>query len=197
MEKYLKTNEFEEAVSALEMVAELVTGMTDDRYRWKWIILSVHQALQGFMVLALRCGDGLRPLKDKVAAAWLQAYRQGGEYPREELDSFLNLYKKIKSDRMLFYQHSMKFLPVGTQGWSVKKLNSLRNDFIHFLPRAYLLEISGVPQICLDCLELVEFLGWQCGNILWHNETWSDRARTAITKSMSRIEDLQRQCIET
>ena len=122
------------------------------------------------MVLALRGSDGLKPLKDKIAERWLIAHETSGEYPREELDSFLNLYKKIKSKQMLFFGHSKRFHPNGSQGKSIKKLNQLRNDFIHFLPQSWSLEVSGLPTICLDSLSVIEFLCWESGNITWYED---------------------------
>jgi hypothetical protein len=183
-----KTDETEEAISALEMVAEQSVRMQEDTYRWKWIILAIHNALQGFMVLALRSGNGLRPLRDDIAAAWLKAYQEGKNPPQEKLDSFLNLYKKIKSERMLFYVHSKKFLPKVRQESSIKKLNSLRNDFIHFLPRMWVLEVGGLPQICLDCLDAIQFLAWESGNIFWRSEIHEKRAQQALSIARDAIE---------
>jgi len=165
-EYWLRTDEHEEAVSSLEAAAVWSVQIEKKMDYWKWVVLAIHNASQGFMVLALRGSDGLRPLKDNVAAEWLTEYQEGGEYPMEKLDSFLNLYKKVKSDTMLFFVHSKKFTPIGSQGRSDKKLNSLRDDFIHFLPRSWSLEVSGLPRICLDCLALMEFLGWECGNVV-------------------------------
>lgn len=179
----LKTDETLEAVSALEMAAEAVERVSNDVYRWRWVIISIHMALQGFMVLALRGSDGLRPLKDKIAEDWLKAQREGGKRPEEKLDSFLNLYKKIKSKRMLFYGHSKQFVSAGTQDRSIKKMNSLRNDFIHFLPKLWIIEISGLPRISLDCLDVVEFLGWQSGNIFWHKRDQEERAKRSLAKA--------------
>ena len=188
-EDVLKTDEMEEAVSALEMVAEQSAHVQEDPYRWKWVILAVHNALQGFMVLALRGSDGLLPLRDEVAQAWLKSYRERRSPPQERLDSFLSLYKKVKSDRLLFYAHSMKFSPREDQERSVRKLNSLRNEFIHFLPRLWLLDLSGLPEICLDCLDVIEFLGWQSGNIFWHNGGREDRAQKALAATKGVLEE--------
>jgi hypothetical protein len=191
-EQWLRTDEREEAVSALEAVAEWSGRVATKIDYWKWVVLALHNATQGFMVLALRGSDGLRPLKEDVATAWLTAYREGSDYPVEKLDSFLNLYKKVKSDSMLFFIHSKKFIPSGSQSRSIKKLNSLRNDFIHFLPRSWSLEVSGLPEICLDCLALVESLGWECGNVLWHKEEHRERAQAAIGLARSHFKMLER-----
>lgn len=191
MEHYLRTDEHEEAVSGLESVAEWSNRVELQIHYWRWVVLALHNALQGFMVLALRGSDGLRPLRDDIAEAWLKAHRKGGEYPFvkvEKLDSFLNLYKKIKSDLMLFFVHSRKFTPTGPQDRSIKQLNSLRNQFIHFLPRSWLLEVSGLPQICLDCLKIIEFLAWECGNVSWHDQVIKTRAETALKDAKAALD---------
>ena len=77
MELFLRTDETEEAISAPEMLSEITPFLVKDIYRWKWAIIATHNALQGFMVLALRHGNGLLALKDKIAAEWLKAYREG------------------------------------------------------------------------------------------------------------------------
>lgn len=80
------------------------------------------------------------------------------------MDSFLNLYKKIKGNPILGY----KFEPKRQQGRSVKKLNRLRNEFIHFMPRGWSIELSGLPCIFRDCLDVLSELGetnamrWEC-----------------------------------
>lgn len=196
-EHWLRTDEHEESVSALEVVAEW-SGRIETRIDyWKWVVLALHNSTQGFMVLALRGSDGLRPLRDDVAEKWLTAYRGDGEYPVEKLDSFLNLYKKVKSDSMLFFVHSKKFTPTGSQGRSVKKLNELRDDFIHFLPRSWSLEVSGLPEICLDCLSLVEFLGWKSGNVSWYEDDHRTRGRVALNQARERIQAIERRYSES
>jgi hypothetical protein len=183
-EKWLRTDETLEAVSALEMVAKSLRNVENDWYQWKWAILALHNGLQGFMVLALRGGNGLNCLRDDIAEKWLRAYRSGGEYPQEKLDRFLNLYKKIKNaERMKFYVHSKAFKPSGSQGESIKRLNRLRNEFIHFVPKGWSLEISGLPEIFFDCLNIIEFLGWECGNISWHYEEVEKRAKKVLSDS--------------
>ena len=184
MEKWLRTDETLEAVSSLEMVATSLQNVQNDWYQWKWAVLALHNSLQGFMVLALRGGNGLNCLRDDIAEDWLRGYRANEKLPKEKLDRVLNLYKKIKNPkRMRFYVHSKPFKPSGTQGKNVKKLNQLRNEFVHFLPKGWSLEITGLPIISLDCLRIIEFLGWECGNILWHNTKIENRAKLALSNT--------------
>ena len=47
---------------------------------------------------------------------------------------------------------SQAFKP-GTQGRSVKQLNKLRNEFIHFVPKGWSLEVDA--RIVDDCLNVI------------------------------------------
>ena len=140
------TDTFVETVSALEASSDELARVLRDSYRWKWVILALHSALQGMMALALEGSNGLRVLKPKDAKRWLDAYESGAPLPADlEMDNFLNLYEKIKNDTILFYVTSKKFTPEGTQGKSIKDLNRLRNQFIHFTPCSLSLVLNGLP----------------------------------------------------
>jgi len=176
--KWLETDALREAVLALEMVSEQASKIDEDLYRWKWVILALHNALQGFMVLALRGTNNLNVISKKDAQAWIEAYDADQALPSTKLDDFLSLYKKIKSDAMLMWTCSKKYTTSGQQGWSIKKLNTLRNNFIHFLPSNYAIQISGLPNICIDCINIIRFLGWESGNIFWQG--YKDLESTAL-----------------
>lgn len=188
MAAWLRTDEQVEAAGALETANQAATHVATEVYQWRWVILALHNALQGFMVIALRGSDGLAPLRNDIAAAWLKAYRANEPPPKEKLDSFLSLYSKIKGGRMRQYIHSVSFQSQGSQDWSVKKLNDLRNDFVHFLPRSWSLEVSGLPKICRDCVDIVEFLGWKCGNVHWSDSSVGQRALHAIGELRSELQ---------
>ncbi len=188
---FLKTDEFNEALKALEIVYDFLPKVIIDNYFWKWVVLSLHNAVQGFMVCTLRGSNGLNVLKDDIRDQWLEAYRRGsGDYPPEILDTYLNLYKKIKSDKMVMFYHSKKFSPEGQQGWSIKKLNRLRNKFIHYLPGGFLLEVSGLPNIIDDCLAVIKFLVFESGNI-WIDMDKQDNISKLITKIKADISEIK------
>ncbi len=193
MNNFLKTDEYNEISKLIELLLSQSKKL-DDIYNWKWVILTLHSALQGFMIIALRDSAGLNILRDKIANKWLEAYRNDEPYPVEILDSFLNLYDKIKSDIMLRFVHSKKFESSNDHDRSVKKLNSLRNDFIHFIPRGWLIEVSGLPKICIDCLEIIEFLGWSSNNMDWQLDGQIDsKCKNAITLCKEIFIELQNQ----
>lgn len=178
MSNRLETDEEQDALVSLELVTEHLPRVVANVHHWKWVILGLHSSLQGFMVLALQGTNALNVLTDKSAKAWMENYeKKGTNHPELKLDEFPNLYKKIKSDRMEMYAESRQFIPSGTQDDSFNRLKSLRNDFIHFVPKAWLIDVSGLPHIVIDIISIIEFLAFECGNIFWHEESTKERAR--------------------
>jgi hypothetical protein len=162
---------------------DFANSVRADSYRWKWVLIAVHNTVQGFMVLALRRGNGMLALRDDVAAAWIKAYREEKPLPKERLDTFLNLYAKVKTDAAAGYVHSKRFTPGPTHDRSMKKLNEFRNEFIHFVPKGWSLELAGLPRICLDCLSVANFLHAEGGNIFWNNSAIRRRADRALRRA--------------
>jgi hypothetical protein len=168
--KYLRTDESTEAIKSLEKVWQFLGETDEDDYQWRWVIIAVHSTLQSFMVLALKGGNSLNVLTEKVQRLWLEAYHKGECYPVEKLDLFLNLYKKLQTSKIDIYIHSKRFIPTADVTSDVQKLNSLRNRFIHFLPGGWSLEIDGLPRICKNAMLVVTFLFFESGNICLYDE---------------------------
>lgn len=188
MENWLRTDEAQEAVLALEMVKERPSKVAEEPYHWKWVILALHSSLQGFMVLALRGSDRLNALTNHSAKQWIEAYRIGDDQlQKPKLDTFLNLYEKIQSGQMMIYGISKVFMPTGTQTDSVRRLNRLRNDFTHFLPKGWSLEVSGLPRVVNDCLAIISFLALESRNILWHEEAFEAKTKALIEQIQQEI----------
>ena len=108
------------------MASEQLERVVDNPHYWQWVIVGLHNALQGFMVLALRGGTNLNVLTDKCAEQWLAAYERGDvNYPEQRLDRFLNLYKKIKSNRISFLAFEC-----GNVIWHAPELETRTRDLI-------------------------------------------------------------------
>ena len=185
---WLNTDEYKEAVGALEMVCELLPTICSDTYRWKWAIIAMHNALQGFMVLATKGSNSLATLNSGSAKKLVGYWEGQNEYPeKRKLDYFFELFVKIQAVELRQYVHSKPYVPVGTHICSVKKLNELRNSFIHFVPKLFSIEVHGLPDVFRDCLEIIGFLGWQGYNFLWHDEGLEQAGRIALSESFSEL----------
>ena len=187
---YLRTDEQEEAVRSLEWAELQARTLAIDAYAWKWVLIALHNAMQGFMVLALWNGNGLLALRPKVAKKWLEDYETGGQFPAEKLDEFLNLYLKIKDPENFHTLGAGPFVPTSTHDQSMNYLNEFRNMFTHFTPKGWSLELAGLPRICLDTLEIMNFLGLQTTAVLWYKptrRTRADRALKRMTKTLLKL----------
>ena len=193
-DEWLSTNELVEAVTDFEMFSEQLQRVVDDRHRWKWVIIALHSGIQGMMVLALKSGNGLNVLRKEDAKRWLDWYNNGQSdesRPRDlKLADFLTLYMKIKGKWMLMYTRSQKFVAKETQGRSIKDLNRLRNDFIHFTPKIWALEPRELPAMVSDCLEIAEFLAWQSGNVFFPEQNLRERLEAAFISARKSLSAL-------
>ena len=144
------------------------------------------------MVLSLWNGNGLLALRPDVAAKWLKAYESGALYPDDWLDNFLNLYGKVKDQTNFHVVGAGPFRATGTHDDSMTRLNDYRNEFIHFTPKGWSLELAGLPRICLDALDLIQFFSWNSTAILWHKKSYVTRSKRAVKHLQQSMTGLSR-----
>jgi hypothetical protein len=176
---YLRTDEREEMVRSLEWAELTARGVHADPYLWKWVLTALHNAVQGVMVLTLWQGNGLLTMSPKAAARWLAAHQSGSDYPDDKLDRFLNLYQKVKDPANFPYLQAVVFPAAKHHDYGLTTLNSLRNDFTHFTPKGWALQLAGLPAICASSLELVEFFAVQTQGVFWHKASHRGRVQRA------------------
>ncbi len=174
----LEYNEELDALASLELLAESLPKALITPHYWKWVVLSLHSALQAFMVLSIQGTNSLNVLTKKSAREWLEAY-EGDSTPENppKLETFLNLYSKIKSDTMLIWSNSKAFNPTSSQDVSVNKLNAYRNDFIHYVPTEALLDMRVWAKLVLDIVPIVEFLTFESNNIRFDEDTTHQKVK--------------------
>jgi len=163
--RWLDTDEYEEIVATLRACRQFLSLATQDVTYWKWVFIALHNIVQGCMVIALTRSDSFGATDAKQEKAWREAYAKGNPLPADQpkLLKFLKLYEKIQKKEMLPDSSAEGFVPQGSQSASIRKLNSLRNEFVHFTPKGWSLELSGAPRIAIDCLDVAEFLV-KCSN---------------------------------
>jgi hypothetical protein len=69
-------------------------------------------------------------------------------------------------------------------------LHELRNNYIHFLPMGWLLRVHGLPRVAADCIDIIEFLAFECGNILWHDPHLETKTKDLIARVKSQLATL-------
>ena len=165
-----------DAICSLELLAEHLPKVITVPHHWKWVILALHNSLQGFMVLSLQGTNALNVLTKKSVEDWYEGYETGqlSNIP-PKLDAFKGLYAKIKSDTMKLRTDSKSFVPNLTQDKGVQRLNGFRNDFVHYVPAGSLFELRVWARIILDAVPIIEFLAFESQNVSFHREGTRER----------------------
>ena len=159
---WIQADEVTEFMDNLEHVAFLMQYVDDDRAKWKWIILALHNALEGLFVCQLRGNDtiGDTVLDDKSAAALLEkVHARSDEVPWpkfEKLATMTELFRRAKSPKILPPENLLSSSK--NREHSIKRVNALRNEFDHFVPKGWSLEISGLPAVMGECCDIIEEL---------------------------------------
>ena len=170
----LYVTEYLEALNSLKYIKEQLLQLENDNYRWKWIIIALHNSLQNFMVCVLRGSNNLDVLTNKTSDKLLSELNfrmkvdvSNWNDPEGRLDNFSNLFEKIQSDKMLKYFKGKKLEPTDTQKFYINTLNDLRNKFIHFIPQGWSLTITKLPDLTLETINIIYFLAFESRNFRW------------------------------
>jgi hypothetical protein len=146
---YLRLSTETNALDYLEKAYWFIRKAADDKMSWKWIVLCLHDALYGFAICACKGTHDQSVIN-----------RQG------QLIAFgvaLDRCQNKKLMRMTI--SSQHFQPTDAQKESIRIMkNILRNNFAHFQPSGWSIEISGLPQISIDILDSIKFLALDTGN---------------------------------
>ena len=186
-EDFLRTDEREDLISSLKLVRISAQRAETDLQYWKWILIGTHSALQAAIVFHLSFGNDLLVAKPAHANRWLNAYRGNGSYPDMHMDYFLDLYRKAGSVEVLGFR-----LPTTeTQDASVQRLLEFRNDFIHFMPKGWSIELAGLPDICIDSLNVVSALANGPIQMRWEDDSQQDRFRIILRDSIELLMQLK------
>lgn len=185
-ETWLRTDEREDILASLRMVNRSCDASIDDLSAWKWIVNGTHSTLQGAMAWHLGFGNDLLVASPEDAATWLDAHENGAPYPEMMMDDFLSLYKKFKTHDILGY----RFRPNGTQGGNIRRLNRFRNQFVHFMPQGWSIELSDMPAICVDCLGIVAHVAEHSLCTRWESEDQQQSFVEVLRQCQSKLSAL-------
>ena len=165
----LRGSNVDSAADSLFRAEEHIGRAGDNVFHWKWVVICLQNSLYTF---ALTVAAGSNPhtvMKDGRVVDFLRAVKSCSGVKR--------------------FCHSVPFEITRDQKNSVLWLHKhLRNKFEHFSPRnAWWIELSGLPNMCIDALEAIKFLALDGGNIVYHTKAKEKRIGRSIKKSIEAL----------
>lgn len=131
-------------ITSLEMLLHSLKTVKEKDAYWQWIYITLHSAVQAYMVLALSGKGPMLTYSGKPISDMVEILRNTKKLPKFKLDSYLNLYEKTKSEVFNIYPSESKlFVPTTSQDQSIKNLNTSRNDFVHYKITGLMLFLSA------------------------------------------------------
>lgn len=155
IEKWLRLSEEKNAIDYLEKAAFFIKSAAENYINWKWVLIGLHGALYGFAIAACQ-GTDSRSVQTKNG----------------RLIGFWEALKRCQDpDHMKMLMDSTALVLSEQQKESIETLTSeLRNEFVHFQPKGWSIEIHGMPEITIDVLEVIRFLALETNTYLYIDE---------------------------
>ncbi|UCI29438.1 hypothetical protein [Mesorhizobium sp. B4-1-4] len=181
---WLRVDENTDVLTSLSECLHCVRRASDEPGLWKWAIHSLHSALQGAMVCHLSGTAQLGAQSDRCVRKILdwherdrrgevervlvredewgpifQPKRQEDAFPEERLASAPDLFERLHNDVKRVEGGAgalLALLPHHHRSFG--KLNTLRNDFVHFTPKGWSIELAGLPRICADVTSVIDII---------------------------------------
>jgi hypothetical protein len=153
--KWLRLSEETNALDYLEQSYHYIPETRTNVIAWKWVVLALHGALYGFAICACK---GTNP--DNVSFKTKKGMKK--------LISFDEALTRCQDPNWMRMTIMSRHLQLSNQQKeSIQKLKDLlRNNFEHFVPKGWSIEIHGMPQIAIDVLDVICFLALDTGNYI-------------------------------
>lgn len=154
--KWMRYDEQTNALDYLEKCYHFLKTVEKERQNWKWVIITLHSALYGFAISACRGTNS-----DSV----IHRTKKG----HERLIDFNEALKRCQDPNWMRVNIDYKYYELSNQQKeSIRMLHKVfRNNFEHFTPKSWSIEIHDMPIMILDCLDVVRNLvvysdvGWR------------------------------------
>jgi hypothetical protein len=199
-ERWLRLDELENAIDNLQMIPHFLEHFSTD-LKWKWAIISLHQALYSFLVCGLKGTDAKQTVYDKtkdsvraiilysrnvpvsvIANAFGVSNNKVEQWLGEPyLISIQEALKRAKNQSYLTLAISKPLVTSHEEDQALEKLiNEFRNEFEHFTPKHWSIEVSGMPTLFIHILRVIKFLALESESIIYPDEKQQRRVQAIL-----------------
>ena len=167
-EVYFKTDEALDVLGCLRHAIRCINAVGEDDQIYRWVILSIHAALQGACVCELT--DTMGPLdavREDTRKKLIAYYNQNQLLDPLEIDRpkmfLLNLPELLNAIRDASSNQNGAIEISDSELEWLKRFHSWRNQFVHFAPTSWSIELSGLPDLIALVARIIQGIferGW-------------------------------------
>ena len=164
MTEYLETDEQNDVLTSLREVSHQLDRIKLDAGNWKWAVIALSSAVNGAMTCNLTGTMQIGALEKNKVEKTVSALQSKStqNLPIQHLAKPLELLNRIQNkDR--FEQAGPPIEITSAQENSVATILFLRNQFMHFSPSSWLIEVNGLPNTFVHIISLIDIIrndGW-------------------------------------
>ncbi|MEL6237239.1 MAG: hypothetical protein AAFQ90_01460 [Pseudomonadota bacterium] len=154
-DNWICTDEVEDVAGSIRHVIRAAGVVDEDPQAWKWVVLALHSALQGACVCHLTTTAApLGAITKKNAGEWLEYIEQSrtnpnAKRPKTYLMALPDLLKAVRKPHSAGDCSNSAGVKISDAelDWLQRFHDGMRNQFTHFEPKGWSIEVSGIPQI--------------------------------------------------
>ena len=214
---WLEIDERTDILASLSLCSLSLNGISKYPARWKWLILALHNSLQGAMVCHLSGTAQLGALSKhcvEVSLEWHDRDRRGEiirvKNGKDEFGlTLMRIQKKkdfppieyLANPEVLFerlHNISIRCEPgcgslisiTDVEQKSFNKLNAFRNELTHFTPKGWSIEIIGLASMALDIVGVIKKIStdpWPFRHMKQTDLKQLDHALSRLQKKLEKL----------
>lgn len=169
--RWIQTDEAEDVAASVRHALRCFPFTSDDEQAWKWVALALHSAIQGACVCHLvTTASPVGAVTERNAAEWLdyfEATRSDAKAPPPQtyLMALPDLLRAIRRPHSAGDRRNAEGVRVTDQelAWLRRFHETVRNQFVHFEPMGWSVEVSGIPDLAKLIARVIDqilVVGW-------------------------------------
>ena len=189
--RWIQTDECEDVAGSVRHALRTARSVGDDPQGWKWIVLALHSALQGACICHLTTtAVPIGAVTRENAGEWLAYFElsrddRHSKLPRTRLMALPELLKAVRREHSAGDRRNAVGITISDAelAWLTRLHTTVRNQFVHFEPAGWLIEISGVEGLAVLISRIISDIG-SCGWAFRHQpRQWRD----AVNDDLERL----------
>lgn len=173
--RYLRFTEHSNALDSLRRAVQFLEGTKSDESIWKWVTIALHDALYGFSICACQ-GTDPSHLMSKANPDFLRGF-----------DAILEKCQTPNGMYPFGECRPLKLNPV--QKRRIRFLKAIRDDFAHFSPKGWSIDLCELIQSSHEALVAIRFIVVESGAHFAYSSIPNDEARDLLETAIRLVEE--------